>query len=165
MTQHSLLAIAGRTAFVYLLMLVMIRVLGKRAVGNLTAFDMLIALIMGDLAGYAIYGDAPLVDALVAIGALSGLHYANSWITYRLPRFAARIEGRATVIVRSGQLVRAGMRQERMNADEVLAELRLQGIDDLDEVRLAQVESDGQVSVLREASAEPVRKWDLEPGS
>src|SRR5688500_5044914 len=82
MHEPSLTGIVGRTVAIYVLMLVVIRILGKRTVGNLTAFDMLIALIMGDLAGTAIYGEAPLWGALAAVTTLAALHYANSWLTW-----------------------------------------------------------------------------------
>jgi uncharacterized membrane protein YcaP (DUF421 family) len=142
-------------------MLLMIRILGKRTIGNLTAFDMLIALIMGDLAGAAIYGQVPLIDAAVAITSLSALHFANSWLTYGLPRLGRALEGRPTVIVKDGQLQRQGLRRERMSDEEAMAELRLEGVADLAEVRLAQVEMDGQISVLRQEWAEPAQKRDL----
>src|SRR4029453_7799914 len=76
--ENELLATAGRTAVIYVVMLVTIRLLGKRAIGNLTAFDMLIALIMGDLAGDAIYGGAPLRKTFGAGLALPRLPYPNS---------------------------------------------------------------------------------------
>jgi uncharacterized membrane protein YcaP (DUF421 family) len=150
--------IALRTAVVYVLMLVMIRVMGKRTIGNLTAFDMLVALIMGDLAGDAIYGDVSLAKAFVAVLTLSGLHFVNSWLAYRQPRFGRLVEGTPTTIVENGRLQMDGLRRERMSEQEVLAELRLAGVDDLKEVRLARVENDGQVSVLHEDWAKPLRR-------
>jgi len=165
MEHNDLLATAGRTAVIYVVMLVTIRLLGKRAVGNLTSFDMLIALILGDLAGDAIYGDVPFVRALVAIGALAALHYANSWLSYWKPRLAAWLEGEPTPIVRRGRLEPSGLRKERMCEAEVLGELRLAGVDDLKQIKLAQVESDGQISVIKEEWAEPVRKGDWEGAS
>jgi uncharacterized membrane protein YcaP (DUF421 family) len=153
--------VAARTAFIYALMLLMIRLMGKRTIGNLTAFDMLIALIMGDLAGDAIYGDVPLRSAVVAVLCLSGLHYANSWFSYRLPGAGALLEGHPTPIVKDGQWQRKGLRRERMSEDEARGELRLEGIEDLAEVKLAQVEADGHVSVIREDWAEPLTKRDV----
>lgn len=150
-----------RTLLIYALMLLMIRLLGKRTIGNLTAFDMLIALMMGDLAGNAIYGQVPLVDAVIAISSLSAVHYANSWLTYRLPTVGRALEGQPTPIVKDGRLHPPGLRRERMSDEEALAELRLQGVDDLQDVRLAQVEMDGQVSVLRQEWAEPAQRRDL----
>jgi uncharacterized membrane protein YcaP (DUF421 family) len=159
----DLVLTAGRTAVIYVVMLATIRVLGKRAVGNLTAFDMLIALIMGDLAGDAIYGDVPLSRAIVAVIALAGLHYGNSWLSYWKPGVGEWLEGTPTPVVNAGRAVEPGLRKERMSEQELHAELRLAGIEDLREVKLAQVESDGQVSVIREDWAEPLRKADL-PG-
>jgi uncharacterized membrane protein YcaP (DUF421 family) len=158
-----MLEVAGRTALIYVLMLVMIRVLGKRTVGNLTAFDMLVALMMGDLAGDAIYGDASLEMAVVAVVSLSALHYANSWLAYCLPRVGRFLEGMPTTIVREGRVQPDGLRRERMNEHEVLAELRLAGVDDLREVKHARVERDGQVSVIREEWAEPLKRGDVRP--
>src|SRR5262245_55344533 len=158
-----MLEVAGRTALIYVLMLVMIRVLGKRTIGNLSAFDMLIALMMGDLAGDAIYGDVPLKMAVVAVFSLSALHYAHSWLAYLLPRTGRFLEGMPTAIVREGRLQRDGLRRERMTEREVLAALQLSGIDDLQEVRSAHVEFDGQVSVIREEWAEPLKRGDVRP--
>lgn len=161
MTEPSLASIALRTAAIYALMLAMIRVLGKRAIGNLTAFDMLIALIMGDLAGNAVYGSVSMASGIVAILTLSGLHYANSWLAFSHPSVARLVEGRPTPIVRDGAFQRQGLRRERMTEEEVRAELRLEGVERLDDVRLAQVESDGRISVLRREEAEPAARRDL----
>ena len=109
------------------------------------------------MAGDAIYGDVPFSRALVAVTVLAGLHYANSWLSYRKPSVGEWLEGTPTPIVRAGRTAQAGLR-ERMSEREVHAELRLAGIDDLGEVKLAQVETDGHVSVIREAWAEPLRK-------
>jgi uncharacterized membrane protein YcaP (DUF421 family) len=159
-----MLEIAGKTLIIYIVMLVMIRIMGKRTIGNLTALDMIVALVMGDLAGAAIYGQAPLEGAVVAIVSLSALHYANSWLAYSRPGIGAVLEGRPTVIVENGRFHRAGLRRERMSDEEARAELRLEGIEDLRDVKLAQVESDGRVSVLRKEPAEPAQKRDLTAG-
>jgi uncharacterized membrane protein YcaP (DUF421 family) len=156
-----MIEVAGRAAVIYALMLVAMRVMGKRTVGNLTAFDMLIALMLGDLAGDAIYGDASLGQATVAILALGGLHYGNSWLAYLQPGIGRWIEGSPTAIVKHGQFLRRGLRRERMSEQEVLAELRLDGLEEIADVRLAQVENDGQVSVIREEPAEPLLRRDL----
>jgi uncharacterized membrane protein YcaP (DUF421 family) len=162
MSEPGLWAIAGRTGVVYVLMLVVIRLLGKPTVGNLTAFDMIIALVMGDVVGAAIYGQVSLWSAVTAVATLAALHYVNSWLAFDRPGVGRLLEGRPTLIVERGHFVRSGLRRERMSEADARAELRLEGIDDLAEVREARVETDGQVSVLREPWAEPARRGDLD---
>jgi uncharacterized membrane protein YcaP (DUF421 family) len=139
---------AGRAAVIYVLFLVTIRILGKRTIGNLSAFDMLIALVIGDLAGDTIFGDVSLLRGTLAVATIAGLHYVNSWLTCRFPRLGAMLEGQPTVIVKDGALVRAGLRRERMSEAEVAAELRLADAEQAD-VKLARVETDGRISVVR----------------
>ena len=154
--------VAARTAAIYVLMLAMIRLMGKRTIGNLTAFDMLIVLLMGDLGGNAIYGSVPMRDAVAAIASLAALHYGNSWLAFKQPALGRLVEGTPTVIVRDGQLQQPGLRRERMSDEEVRAELRLQGIEDMGDVRVALVENDGQVSVIRQPWAEPLTRGDAQ---
>ena len=163
MDPHELLMTALRGVGVYVLMLAVIRMLGKRTVGNFTAFDLLVALMLGEVVDEIIYGDVALAQGVVAIAVVAAAHYSNSWLSYWDHGFDRILEGTPTAIVREGTLQREGLRREHMNEKDALAELRLQGVEDLSEVRLAQVEVDGQVSVLRQAWASPVQKADVFP--
>lgn len=163
MDPHELLMTALRAVGVYVLMLAVIRMLGKRTVGNFTAFDLLVALMLGEVVDEIVYGDIPLAQGVVAIAVVALAHYSNSWLSYWDHGFDRILEGTPTPIVRDGALSREGLRRVRMNEKDALAELRLQGVEDPSEVRLAQVEVDGQVSVLRQEWASPVQKADLLP--
>jgi uncharacterized membrane protein YcaP (DUF421 family) len=90
------------------------------------------------------------------------LQYLTSLLSYWDHGWDRVLEGTPVVVVRDGRLDRPGMRRERMNQHDVLAELRLAGIDDLREVKLAVVETDGRVSVIRQDWAEELRKGDVE---
>jgi uncharacterized membrane protein YcaP (DUF421 family) len=144
-------------------MLAVIRLLGKRTVGNFTAFDLLVALMLGEVVDEIVYGDVALVQGAAAVAVIAAAHYGNSWLSYWDHGLARVLEGTPTPIVAEGALQRHGLRRERMNERDALAELRLQGLDDLSEVRLAQVEVDGQVSVIRQDWASPVQRADLLP--
>ena len=161
MDPHELLMTALRALGVYVLMLLVIRLLGKRTVGNFAAFDLLVALMLGEVVDEIIYGDGSIAQGVVAIGVVAAAQYGNSWLSYWDHGFDALLEGKPTPIVRDGKMVRDGMRAERINAKGVMHELRLQGVDDIEEVKLAMVEVDGVVSVLKHDWAEPVRKRDL----
>jgi uncharacterized membrane protein YcaP (DUF421 family) len=161
MDPHELTMTALRALAVYFLMLVVIRVLGKRTVGNFAAFDLLVALMLGEVVDEIIYGDVSMAQGFVAIGVVAGAQYVNAWLSYWDHGFDAILEGKPTPIVRNGEMVVAGLREERMNAKAVMHELRLQGVDEISEVKLAMVETDGVVSVVKEDWAEPVQKADL----
>ena len=161
MDAHELLMTAVRTAATYLLLLVVMRMMGKRAIGNFTAFDLLVALMMGEVVDEMIYGDVSFLQGATVIVVVGLLQYGNSWLSYWDHGSDAVLEGTPTVMVRDGQIVQEGLRKERMNHKDVMAELRLRGVDDLREVRLALLENDGELSVLKHSWAQTAQKADL----
>jgi uncharacterized membrane protein YcaP (DUF421 family) len=163
MDPHELLLTAARAAAIYAIMLTVLRLSGKRAIGNFSAFDLLVALMLGEVVDEIIYGDVDFIQGLVPIVVVTLLQVGTSWLTYFDHGWDKVLEGVPTVIVRDGELDRKGMRTERMNPKDVMAELRQSGIDDLREVKLATVENDGRVSVLKEDWAEELQKGDVEP--
>jgi uncharacterized membrane protein YcaP (DUF421 family) len=165
MDARELLLTCIRAAAVYTLILVVIRALGKRTVGSFSAFDLLVAVMLGDLVGEIIYGDVEFVKGIVAILTLAGLSALNVCVSVSNRRVRTLLEGQPTIIVRNGELLDARMRAERLNMDEVMAMLRLQGVQDLREVRLATVEPDGELSVLRYDWAEPAARADVDPAA
>src|SRR5687768_11253376 len=161
MDPRELMLTAARAAAVYVFMLIVIRALGKRTVGNFSAFDLLVALMLGEVVDEIIYGDVLFLQGSVAIVAIAALAYADSWLAFLHPSMEALLEGKPTIIVRDGRFERAGMRSERMNEKDVLAHLREEGIHDMREVHLAIVELDGYVSILKQPWAEPAQKADV----
>src|SRR4030095_9525302 len=145
MELHELAMTALRAAGVYVLMLLVIRIMGKRTVGMFTAFDLLVALMLGEVVDEIIYGDVTFSQGAVAIGVIALCKYLTSWLSYWDHGFDRILEGAPTVIVEDGKLLRKGMRKERMSELDVMSELRLNGIDDIEEVKLAMIETDGEV--------------------
>src|SRR5512145_776706 len=160
---QELLMTAARAAGVYALMLVVIRALGKRTVGNFSAFDLLVALMLGEVVDEMIYGDVRFIQGTVAIVTIGALTYADSWLSYWDHGMEAVLEGKPTIVVKKGKFHRPGMREERMNEKDVLSALRIQGVRDMREVEFAVVEHDGSVSAVRHEWAEPAIKADVDP--
>src|SRR5688572_23879117 len=102
MDPNELLLTAARAAAVYVLMLVVIRALGKRTVGNFSAFDLLVALMLGEVVDEIIYGDVRFLQGTVAIVAIGGLAYADAWLAYLSPGMESILEGKPTIIIRDG---------------------------------------------------------------
>lgn len=156
---------AARALLLYVVMLFVIRVLGKRTVGNFTAFDLLVALMLGEVVDEIIYGDVTLGQGFTAIVVVAAAKYATAWITYGSQKLSLVLEGKPTQLVKNGELQRDAMRHEMMNELDVMSALRLQSVSDIREVKSAILEVDGDVSVIKEDWAEPVRKGDVLVGA
>lgn len=137
---NELLAVALRAA-----LLAVVRMMGKRTIGNLNAFDLIVALIISEIADGPIFGEVSLVQALVALLILGLLHYFNAWISARNQTFDLFLGGSPRVLIRNGQIDHRALLKENVNADELWSLLRQQGIDQLDDVRLGILETECSV--------------------
>src|SRR5688500_5737607 len=155
---QELVLTAARGAGVYILMLVVIRLLGKRSVGAFSAFDLLVALLLGEIVDEMIYGDVSFLQGTVAILVIAIMDYLTSFLSFANRKLVRILEGTPTVIMRNGELDRKGMAKERMSEEEVWSQLRTHGIDDIREVKMAVIEPSGQISVIKQPWAESVQK-------
>jgi uncharacterized membrane protein YcaP (DUF421 family) len=162
MDVHELGLTALRASAIYVFLLIVVRLLGKRTIGSATAFDFMVALILSEVVDEPIYGDVPLVQGILVIAVVAGWHFVNSYLGYRSRRFDRLTGGEPTVLVRHGVIDRTGMRREHVNEEELWCLLRLQGIDDLRDVKEATLEPDGALSVLKTDEAKELQKRDLE---
>lgn len=163
MDATELLRTSGRAVAVYVLMLVVVRALGKRTVGNFSAFDLLVALMLGEVVDEIIYGDVRFIQGTVVIVTLAAVAYLDSVLSYGHRGMESLLEGKPTVVIKNGEFQRRGMRRERMSQGDLLGALRMQGVRDVREVRYAVVEHDGSVSVVPFDWAQPVIKADVDP--
>jgi uncharacterized membrane protein YcaP (DUF421 family) len=161
MDVQELALTALRATVIYFFLLVVVRLLGKRTIGHSTAFDFIVALILGEVVDEPIYGDVPLVQALLVIAVIGGWHAVNAYLSYRSQTFDRLTGGSPTALIRDGQLDRRAMRRERVNEGDLRSLLRLQQIDDLSEVKLATLEPNGGLSVIKTDRARELRKGDL----
>lgn len=162
MDLNELLITAARAVAIYVLMLVVVRALGKRTIGNFSAFDLLVALMLGEIVDEIIYGDVRFIQGAVVMATLGAVAYADSLLSYWDHGVQALLEGKPTIVVRNGEFHPPGMRQERMNERDVLGSLRKQGVRDVREVQYAVVEPDGSVSVVPFDWAMPAIKADVD---
>jgi uncharacterized membrane protein YcaP (DUF421 family) len=159
----DLARVALKTCFVYFAFLLVVRILGRREIGNVSAFDFVVALMLGELADEMIFGDVTLLQGSVAIAVVGGLEALNSWISYKSPRAERWLSGSARLVVRDGEIVERTLRRERMSHEELYSLLRSRGVDrdELGEVRAARLEPDGELSVQRYDWAKSPRRTDL----
>lgn len=83
MDPQDLMLTALRASLIYFFLLFVVRILGKREVGNTSAFDLIVALMLGEVVDEAIYGDVSMAKGMLAIGVIAVWHLINSWASYR----------------------------------------------------------------------------------
>jgi uncharacterized membrane protein YcaP (DUF421 family) len=158
---NELLYTALRASFVYFFLLLIIRVLGKREIGNTSAFDLIVALILGEVVDEIIYGDVTILQGVVAIMVVAVWHLVNSWASFKSDVIDKITGAPPTVMVKNGQIQRKNLAKERINEEELFSELRMMGVEEVEEVKQATLEPNGKVSVLLEEWAKPVQRQDL----
>lgn len=135
------------STFVFLLLLLVVRVMGKRELAEMSSFDLVLLFVIGDLIGEGIISeDTSLTGATITIATFVLLAIGMSWLTYRFRTMETVIDGRAQVIVLDGEPDRKAMRRERLSLDDLYEAARGEGIRSIDEVELALLESDGEFS-------------------
>jgi uncharacterized membrane protein YcaP (DUF421 family) len=161
MDVQELLLTAARATVIYFVMLIVVRLLGKRSIGALSAFDLLVALMLGEVVDEIIYGDVTMVQGLLVIVIIAAWHFVNEWASFKSKFIARLTESEPTVLIKDGVIQEMSLERERFSKDELFSQLRLQSIEDPQEVKLAQLEPSGHVSVIKVESARPLEKQDL----
>lgn len=156
---------ALRTSAVYVVMLIVLRLLGKRSVGNLSPFDLLVALMLGEVTDEIAYGDVELAEGFAVVAIIAFWHFVNSWASWRWSWFDHLASGSPRTLVEHGRVDKDALAHERINEDELWSNLRSQGIDEIAEVKKAVLEPSGQISVIQEEWARPIQKKDLPGGA
>lgn len=146
-----------RTVVLYLLIILGIRLMGKRQVGELEPSELVFTLLIADLAAVPMQDfGIPLTRGVIPIIALLCVTLLLSLLTMRSIKFRAFICGRPGIVIRDGKVCQAEMEKNRFTLDELSEELRIQGYSDISKVKYAILETNGQLTVLLNAEEQPV---------
>jgi uncharacterized membrane protein YcaP (DUF421 family) len=138
-----------RVAIVYLFLLVLMRLSGKREMGQIAPMDLLTMLLVSETVSPALTaGDNSVTTAMIASGTLLVLTVALATATYASRRFKRVVEGRPRPLVRDGVLDTTTLRSERITDQELGTALRKAQLRGIDEVESAVVETDGQMTFI-----------------
>ncbi|MEI6565359.1 MAG: YetF domain-containing protein [Verrucomicrobiota bacterium] len=139
-----------RGVIVYVFLLGLLRITGKRQVGQLAPFDLVLLLVLSNAVQNSMNGgDNSLVGGLVSATTLVALNYLIGAITYRSKRMEGLIEGRPQVIIHNGKLFEDIMAKSKLTHHELEAALRQAGCASIHEVHFAMLENSGVISVTR----------------
>jgi len=153
---NVLLQIVLRTGVIYLLVLIGVRLSGKREVGQMTPFDLTLLLLLSNSVQNAMTGpDTSLLGGAVAASTLLLLNSLVANVSGRSRRLRRVIEGEPSLLVHDGKVIESHMARERVSMDELYRALREHGINSCDQVALAVLEVDGSISCLKYDEIKP----------
>lgn len=151
-----------RTIILYIYLIIIMRVMGKRQIGQLEPVDFVVALMISELATLPMADNRiPLIYAIVPITTLVFLQVFTSFLELKSEGFRSILNGQPSIIIKDGLVNIEELRQLRYNLDDLLAELRQQGFFNLMEIHYAILETDGSLSVLPYSAYEPPNRKDL----
>jgi uncharacterized membrane protein YcaP (DUF421 family) len=155
-TGHTLLEIVMRTATVYAVVLVGVRLSGQREVGQMTPFDLTLLLLISNSVQNAMTGpDTSVAGGVVAATTLLVLNYLVAELSGGNRRFRKLVQGQPSLLVHDGQIISAHMAKEHVSMDELERALREHGISSYHEVALGVLEVDGSISCLKYDEIKP----------
>ena len=141
-----------RSLLVYALLIVLLRITGKRQVGQLAPFDLVLLLVLSNAVQNAMNGgDNSVTAGIISAVTLIGLNYGIGYLTYRNKRIEVLIEGQPEVLIHNGKLFEDVMSRAQLTHHELNAALRQAGVACIEDVGSAVLENNGAISVLPRA--------------
>jgi uncharacterized membrane protein YcaP (DUF421 family) len=138
-----------RTTLVYVVVLAGLRLAGKRELGQMTVFDLVVVLLIANAVQNAMTGpDFSVQGGLIAAGVLLVLNRLIAIFRIHNESWGRLLEGMPTVLVQDGQFLEPRLRKEGLERSQIEMAIREHGIEDLGQVRLAVLETDGSISVV-----------------
>jgi len=138
-----------RATVIYVLVMALVRVSGKRAVGQFTPFDLVLLILIGNAVQNGINGgDNSLTGAAIMAVTLIVLNYVVALLTSRYRKFERLVEGEPVVLARDGKLFPQVLRRELVSNEDFAEALRVNGVEHVEDVGLAMLETNGHITVL-----------------
>lgn len=138
-----------RGILTYFLLLLLLRLTGKRQIGQLAPFDLVLLLVLSNAVQNAMNGgDNSYTAGVISAVTLVGLNYLIGMATWRWKWVEGMIEGKPTLLIHNGRIDEHALRHEQLTHHELMSALRRTGCTDIGQVHVAILENDGQITVL-----------------
>ena len=147
-----------RAVIIYCFLIILLRLTGKRQVGQLAPFDLVLLLVLSNAVQNSMNGgDNSVVGGMLSAVGLVALNWGVSWLTFRHRRLARLVEGRPEVLIHNGHVFQEVMARQQLTHDELDAALRAAGCADIHHVHFAILENNGHISVRLHSEPAVVR--------
>ena len=151
-----------RTVIVYFILLSAMRFMGKRQIGELEVSDLITTLILSEIASLPITNSSiPISHAVIPIVILLTFEVLSSALLVQFPKIKSLISPHPTMLIKNGNLSSKEMKKARITAEELISELRQNGISDISEVEYAILEQNGKISVIQKPEYKPPSATDM----
>jgi uncharacterized membrane protein YcaP (DUF421 family) len=138
-----------RSAVIFVFVMIVVRLLGRRELSKMEPFDLLILVVIADFVQQGVtQQDYSVTGAVLAVGTFGLLIVATSWLSWRFPRTRPLLDGNPVVLVEDGKPIMDNLRRERISIEELAAQARLQQIASMGTVRWAILETNGDISFI-----------------
>ncbi len=142
-----------RACVIFVFLLVLTRIIGRRELSTLAPFDLILLIIVGDAVQQGLtQDDYSMTGAIIAVGTIAVLQVVVSFTSFRIPRIRNLLEGHPIVIVQDGKPIDKNMRRERLTLEELMEEARQQQVASLDDIKWAVLEPSGNISFIPKQS-------------
>ncbi len=139
-----------RGTLMYLSLFILLRVILKRQSGNFALADLLLIVLIADASQNGMASDyKSITDGIILVVTLVFWNYAMDWLGYRFPYLQTWVFPAPLPLIENGRMLRKNMRHELITVEELMAHLREEGVEKVEEVKAAYMEGDGQISVIR----------------
>ena len=146
-----------KTIFMYFFIIFVYRLMGKKEVGQLSIVDLIVTILIAELIALSIGGESKSIFiSVIPILVLVGVQILISYITLKSDKLRNIIDGKPIVIIKNGKLNFTEMSKLRYSLDDLLTQLRLQGVKSIDKVKYAVLENNGNLSVFNDDSDYPL---------
>lgn len=144
-----------RATVIFFALYVLVRLLGKRELGQMTPFELIVLVVIGDLIQQGVtQNDFSLTGAIIAISTIGFWALVFSWAGYISPRAERILVGEPRVIIRDGELLETNLRRNRLTRPEIESEMRLAGIGHMRDVAWGILEARGKISFIQRGAGE-----------
>lgn len=145
----NFLEIVGRSVIVYLFIVIAIRIAGKKELAQLSVIDLVFILLISNAVQNAMVGpDNSLLGGIIAAASLFLVNIILKFITFRYKKANILIEGEPVILIHNGELIKKNLEKEKIPLEELEASIREHGVEKIEDVNLAILEIDGNISII-----------------
>lgn len=154
---RALLTTLFRGFILYFVIMLAIRLMGKRQIGEMQPTELVITIIISEIAAIPLdSNDIPLINSILTVLLLAGLSILTSVLTLHLPRFREIFDGHPAIVINNGRLDQKKMKDLRLTVQDLMSVARQQGVFDIEQIQYAIVETNGAVSIMQKSEYNPL---------